>query len=207
MMERLDQLTVLEAVHPDLDWDEHFDRLFQLLPVKEPHPEWEIDSRIGSYSLTRAFRYVLWLKRLNQPREIAVRLKLPSELVDTIEQAVALEGKLESLSAAPASEAAAQLDQLSNQAIFAVYLDLEVPALKGLLSRYLSSWQHVQPRITGEDLKEKGLPPGPRYAEILGALRDAWLDGDVQTARQEKEYLESLLEAEELEPAAEKPGE
>jgi tRNA nucleotidyltransferase (CCA-adding enzyme) len=201
MMARLDQLTVLEAVHPNLDWDDQFDRLFQLLPVKEPHPEWEIDSRIGSYSLTRAFRYVLWLKRLDQPREIAVRLKLPKELVDTIEQALALEGELERLSAAPASEAAAALDQVSNQAIFAVYLDLEVPALKGLLSRYLSSWQHVQPRVTGEDLKEMGLPPGPRYAEILGALRDAWLDGEVQTAQQEREYLDSLLTGEDLEPA------
>ena len=198
MMERLKELTVLKAVHPGLDWDERCEQLFKLLPVKEPHPEWEIGSRIGSYPLSKAFQYVLWLKRLDQPGEIAGRLKLPSELVDTIQQAADLEAELGRLIDLPASEATAELDQISNQAIFAVYLDLEEPSLKGLLSRYLSSWQHVRPRITGEDLKERGLPPGPRYAEILGAIRDAWLDGEVQTARQEKEYLESLLSSEEL---------
>lgn len=193
MMARLQELTILHAVHPALTWDERRADLFERLPAKEPHPEWGIEQQIGSYKLGDALLYVLWLFKMEEPREIAARLKLSRDLQDVIDQSARLEAELGRIAELPASSAAAELDKISNQAIYAVYLDLQEPALKGLLSRYLSSWQHVKPRINGGDLKERGLPPGPRYAEILGKLRDAWLDGEVQTAKQEQDLLENLL--------------
>jgi poly(A) polymerase len=41
--------------------------------------------------------------------------------------------------------------------------------------------EQVRPQrlVTGEDLKEMGLPPGPLYKEILQAVEDAQLDGAI----------------------------
>ena len=37
------------------------------------------------------------------------------------------------------------------------------------------------PLLSGDDLKELGIPAGPRYREILQHLRDAQLNGEIQT--------------------------
>jgi hypothetical protein len=42
-------------------------------------------------------------------------------------------------------------------------------------------------------LKKRGLPPGPRYQQILSRLRDAWLDGEVHTAGEESRLLDELI--------------
>ena len=43
--------------------------------------------------------------------------------------------------------------------------------------------QQVHPPrlVTGDDLKERGLAPGPQYAEILRAVEDAQLDGQLNS--------------------------
>ncbi|MEE8356880.1 MAG: hypothetical protein V3R33_06180, partial [Anaerolineales bacterium] len=70
------------------------------------------------------------------------------------------------------------------------------PKYKGVLSRYLSSWQHVESNITGVDLMKMGLDPGPRYSEILTSIRNAWLDEEISTKKEEKDLLRSLLAGE-----------
>jgi tRNA nucleotidyltransferase (CCA-adding enzyme) len=65
----------------------------------------------------------------------------------------------------------------------------ERPEARALLARYLSEWRFVMPQADGEVLRALGLPPGPAYREILGALRAAWLNGEIQTAEQEREML------------------
>ncbi|MFO7173044.1 MAG: CBS domain-containing protein [Bacillota bacterium] len=45
------------------------------------------------------------------------------------------------------------------------------------VERYWSELRHIRPAITGEDLRQAGLPPGPAYALALGAARAARLDG------------------------------
>jgi tRNA nucleotidyltransferase (CCA-adding enzyme) len=60
------------------------------------------------------------------------------------------------------------------------------------LREYLVHWRNVKPAITGEDLKQRGLPPGPRFAEILHQLRTARLDGEVVSREEEMKLLEKL---------------
>ncbi|MEO6062027.1 MAG: hypothetical protein ABIQ99_08825 [Thermoflexales bacterium] len=58
-----------------------------------------------------------------------------------------------------------------------------------------SVWRHVRPVTTGDDLRARGLRPGPEYARILGRLRDAWLDGEIQSAEDEALLLDRLITA------------
>jgi tRNA nucleotidyltransferase (CCA-adding enzyme) len=45
--------------------------------------------------------------------------------------------------------------------------------------RYLTVWQHIQPLLTGNDLRRLGYTPGPQYRQILDDLLAATLDGEI----------------------------
>ncbi|MGE3805092.1 MAG: CCA tRNA nucleotidyltransferase [Gemmataceae bacterium] len=53
----------------------------------------------------------------------------------------------------------------------------------------------INPRqlITGDDLREMGVPPGPEYKRILDAVREAQLDGTVTTREQALALVRRLL--------------
>jgi len=53
----------------------------------------------------------------------------------------------------------------------------------------------VMPVADGRLLRRLGLPPGPAYRTILTALRAAWLDGQLETAEQERDLLQALVAA------------
>jgi poly(A) polymerase len=45
------------------------------------------------------------------------------------------------------------------------------------------------PLVSGDDLKRLGIPPGPRYRELLEAVRRLQLDGQLQTAVEAHDWL------------------
>jgi poly(A) polymerase len=49
------------------------------------------------------------------------------------------------------------------------------------------------PLLTGDDLKRRGLEPGPDFKRVLDAVREAQLDGTVRTAAEAWELAERLL--------------
>jgi tRNA nucleotidyltransferase (CCA-adding enzyme) len=57
---------------------------------------------------------------------------------------------------------------------------------------YLSSWRHVRPALTGDDLLGMGLPPGPELGKTLSRLRAARLDGRITTRHDELEIVRGL---------------
>ena len=195
MLDRLNELTILQTIHPHLIWNKDLKNLMQTMPYKDTPPEWDIDGDGIGISFEMALCYSLWLANAPVGSDVSERLRLVSGLAGTIRQASELRDKLNDLDGLPASEATAILGRISNLAIYSVYLNEKKPKLKGILSHYLSSWQHVESNITGKHLQEKGLAPGPRYAAILSELRNAWLDGKITTKTGEKGYLKDLLRA------------
>jgi tRNA nucleotidyltransferase (CCA-adding enzyme) len=57
--------------------------------------------------------------------------------------------------------------------------------VKKFISLYFTQLQNVHCLISGEDLKKMGLPPGPRYREILDKVLKARLDNEVTTREDE----------------------
>ena len=62
-----------------------------------------------------------------------------------------------------------------------------------LLRRWSRDDLNPPPLITGEDLKQKGLEPGPLYKRLLDAVREAQLDGTITTREQALEMVDRLL--------------
>jgi tRNA nucleotidyltransferase (CCA-adding enzyme) len=193
MMSRLAELTILPSIHPDLIWNERISSLIESLPAKKPPGEWLSEGDFKDLPLQRSLFYILWLMHSPEESKVGSRLRLVSSLADIIQQAAHLRIKLPDFEGLKPSQITAILDRVPNLAIYAVYLDCDAAALKGILSRYLSSWQHMTTSISGKDLQEAGLAPGPQYAEILTDLRSAWLDGDISSDKEEKALLEELL--------------
>jgi tRNA nucleotidyltransferase (CCA-adding enzyme) len=193
MMDRLAELTILQAIHPSLVWNQDLSDLIGSLPTKKPPREWQIEDEIRDLSLKKSLFYVLWLMHSKENGKAATRLRFVSSLAEVIQAAADLRVKLGKFADLKPSQVTAFLDRVSNLAIYAVYLDCQDAALKGILSRYLSSWQHIQTTTSGNDLQEAGLEPGPRFSEILTELRNAWIDGEISSKKEEKALLEALL--------------
>lgn len=67
----------------------------------------------------------------------------------------------------------------------------EEAAVKGI-SMYLSHLQDIKPSITGADLKQLGLKPGPIFSDIMNQTLMARLDGVVKTREEELEFAKNL---------------
>lgn len=139
--------------------------------------------------------WVLWLAHLppETVRQVRKRLRFPRELAEAAQAAASLRTQARGWLGQAPSAVTRRLDRLPLLAVYAAYLLQHSRQAADLLAQYGRGWRHTHPLTDGVALKARGLQPGPAYSRILDALRDAWLDGVVKTAKQEQALLERLL--------------
>jgi len=81
----------------------------------------------------------------------------------------------------------------SGQSIFLMWVASDSALIRQHLELYHRRLQYVKPEIDGAWLQERGVEPGPIYRQILGALRNARLDGQVESLSEEEALAERLL--------------
>ena len=180
MMLRVVSLGMLEAIHPKIpEFDQDYADYL------------EMDAQLDFPADRRTMGYMLWFMDLSEEDVIllANRLDFTNELTLSVWAAAQLKRSLVHLFGAKPSEWTYAMEKLPPLSIYAVYL---VTRENSLLS-YLSIWRHVRAHTTGDDLKKRGVLPGPRFGEILLRLRSAWLDGEAVSAQEEDELLERLI--------------
>ena len=181
MLKRLDELDLLACIHPVLG---DFGRS-NLATVKSD----------DAVLQNRNSRWLLWLMHLTD-QEIEFlndRLHFTAELLKMLRSAALLETNLPALSGLKPSQVVELLEGYSIKALEVFSIALQDEGQKSILNNYLSDWWGIKPKTTGHDLKKRGIPPGPKYTEILRRLRAAWLDGEVKTEEEEKSLLDSIL--------------
>lgn len=151
----------------------------------------EMDIRLDIPADRRTMGYMLWFMDLSEEDIFLLvnRLDFSNEMSLAVWAAAQLKRGLPHLTGSTPSVWTYALEKLPLLSIYAVYL---ISREDALLS-YISLWRHVKAHTTGDDLKSRGLSPGPRFGEILTRLRAAWLDGEVTDKEQELRLLESLL--------------
>ena len=65
--------------------------------------------------------------------------------------------------------------------------------VKRSISHFFTRLRYIDSSITGKDLKKMGLPPGPIYREILQAVLDAKLNGQLKTRRDEMAFINNYV--------------
>ena len=134
----------------------------------------------------------------NDPAEVAAlgaRFTLRKAERDGLERAARLYAERHALAdeSRPPADIAAALqgaDEATRRALWVVGSE----ALRRQLTRYEEDWRWRRPALTGRDLRRLGLPPGPRYRELLERLQIARWNGEVTSAAEERELLERLVE-------------
>ncbi len=193
MLDRLRQLALLNAVHPALFWDE---AAAQRTPLRRTPPEsfWGDLPLPRTEDLPTVLAYALWWMPLSpeQARAAARRLLFSKRLTEIVVGAAVLWGQREHLRTASPSAFTFACEAHPLTAVYALYLVAD-RSLREHLQRFVRTWRHVRPLLSGHDLRARGLPPGPRYKRLLRALRAARLDGLVHTRADEEAYLERLL--------------
>jgi tRNA nucleotidyltransferase (CCA-adding enzyme) len=187
MITRLEELGLLKAIHVSLT---------------PPSPDFSppTDERLASYPLPgmlppdRTLAWLLWLSPAEPAtiKTLSRRLRFPAALTRLLLAASLLRADLQALADSSPSGWVDRLEDVPEFAVLAVSLSAEGPS-KSALNDYLEKWRHVKPRTTGHDLKQRGLPPGPNYQNILRTLRNAWLDGEINSEKEEIALLEHLL--------------
>ncbi|MFH1632934.1 MAG: CBS domain-containing protein, partial [Chloroflexota bacterium] len=177
MLTRLHELGLLEAIHPDLSWDDWLHSQISNLEPLDPDPAWNLGLDWKEIPLKRALIYTLWLIRLPraQARGVIKRLRLPRALKNPIRAACCLWSDLPDMSEAKPSEITARLEKIPSLAIYAAYRAIDDPGpssrgfygIRAALQAYVTRWRDIAPHTTGHDLQARGLPPGPKFKQIL----------------------------------------
>lgn len=81
---------------------------------------------------------------------------------------------------------------LINHSLESILLTMSVTDSKEvqkLIVRYLTELKDIKPSITGKDLINMGLSPGPRFSKIFKQILHEKLRGNLKTPEEEKEYV------------------
>jgi len=195
MIARLDDLGILKAIHPALPWNESIKSELAALNNLHIDPVWELPKYSDHLDIRQTLSYLLWLGHLPEMtlRSISSRLRFKSDLKKMLLATSKLHQVETTLIDATPSQIVHTLEKMPRITIYASYLATPNEKLQELLWAYIDHWARIAPLTTGNDLRQMGLPPSPAYGHILTALRDAWLDGKIQSAEDEQALLQKLV--------------
>ncbi len=87
------------------------------------------------------------------------------------------------------SEIYRALSSFSNDSLLYLMAISKKNIINKSVSHFVTSLRNIRPLLNGDDLKNLGYTPGEKFKEILSSLRDAQLDGIVNSRRDARQYL------------------
>ena len=192
-LQRLDELGVLQHIHPGLSWQPQMADSFVRLRELADDPIWS--QLLDSESLVFPY-FALWLFPLSLDIQLEAmdRLRVRKTTLDDVKSVARLVDLLGQLppDAAP-SQIASTLQPFRGRVLMVAYAALGDSNAASRIRRFYSEWRLVKTAVTGEDLRAMGLKPGPVFAVILDRLLAARLDGEVTDEIGERELLAQIL--------------
>jgi tRNA nucleotidyltransferase (CCA-adding enzyme) len=194
-LSRLEALGVLAQIHPVLCVDEWLERAFAALRRARDLPAWPALSAYAHDWWELPYFILMTFRSDEDARQkICKRLRVQRRTIDTIELAQRLRRTLPALAQrCRPSEVVRRLDLMNNAALAAGWAAAASETARDQIVHYAAHLRDVRPLTTGDDLKARGLEPGPHFGAILGRLRDAWLDGEISDAGDERALLARLI--------------
>jgi tRNA nucleotidyltransferase (CCA-adding enzyme) len=87
-----------------------------------------------------------------------------------------------------------ELKGLPNEVLFLAMTENNTNIVKKRISNYFEKYKKESLYISGKELKELQVKPGPIYSQILNKLLCAQLDGEVKNKRDEIRFVKNILE-------------
>jgi tRNA nucleotidyltransferase (CCA-adding enzyme) len=183
---RADELGVLKKLHPALaadGWLRDRFRLARRLSLPD-------SPSFGLYLALLAYRL-----SGQECDGLIVGLKLSRPVARIVRDSAALKANIKTLSYPEIrpSYIYRLLHGLSPAAVAAATIAAASPVARQHLEGYRHKLRYVKSVLNGDDLIGMGVPPGPRVREFLERLRDARLNGQVASRRDEEALLREWL--------------
>jgi tRNA nucleotidyltransferase (CCA-adding enzyme) len=202
VLSRLDDLGVLAQIHPPLKCDDWLAEKFRLL--REAHPSLFFQKSLepraklasgGNRPSPLAYLALLAFRLTAEETESLIkRLKLRSGDAKILRDVSKLKTLLPRLEERlPPSAIYHLLERYSPQALSILWVATDSKQAREKIELYYRDLRYIEPEINGEHLKRMGLEPGPIFGEILRALLDARLDGNVSTLEEEEALVKWLI--------------
>ncbi|MCY3978011.1 MAG: hypothetical protein OXG23_07915 [Chloroflexi bacterium] len=189
---RLQKMGALAKIHPAFRVSSQLPELLERCnELRPPWPSNDINRQ--------ALRWIALFTEIDadEARSVCERLALRNKLTHSIVASARLAeriSRLEDRSLRP-SQVTKILDDFADTSLQAAWLlSVERPYAQDLIAAYATEWRQRRATTTGNDLKARGIAPGPHYRRILDRLRFAWIDGDARSVEEERQLLQKLLE-------------
>ncbi len=198
VLSRLDGLRVLAQIHSRLTCTEEMCACFDRLRQEMASGKWAVDPEEGGRPAP-ALYLALFTYQLSRSEleAFAAHLKIFRNDLSLLRQVLDLRENEPKLAQPKISnrEIYGLLRFSSASARLIHWLCTDSERVRGRLRLYETELRFVEPVVDGEYLKELGLKPSPLFSRLLGAVRDARLDGEIHTEEEEKALVGSLLES------------
>ncbi|MGD9028223.1 MAG: CBS domain-containing protein [Anaerolineae bacterium] len=188
---RLDALSALSRIHPDVRCNHWLKARYRTLREDLDPEVWGLNSEDVVFAHLALLAYQLEEADL---RVLSQRLKLRRDDEEDLLLVRDLRRRLPELAGLNPPSAVYRLLRPYPARVLAVnWVAREQEAVRQRLFSYQVKGRFVEPELTGDDLKAVGLEPGPLFGELLNALRDARLNGEVATRQDEMLLVETIL--------------
>jgi len=195
-IKRLDEYDLLNVAHPSIELNNHMISLLSsvkkvlswhdLLFLEEPYMKWAV--------------YFLALTRYCDKKtadEICMRIELApryktifcKERFEADRSMLWMERNLP----AKNSTIYKQLAVFRIELILYMMAATKNKTVKRSISNYVTQLRHIHTSVKGKDLKKMGIEPGPIYREILQAVLDAKLNGQLKTRNDELDFVKEYV--------------
>jgi len=188
---RLAELGVLERIHPGLRCDKWLTSRYRILREDLDREGWGLESREEPF-----VHFALLAYRLERGElaELCKRLRIARDVMDDLLLVCSLRQDVAPLGRARRPSTVYRLlVPYSRRVLVVGWVATSRKRARDNLLTYQTDWRLVQTELSGDDLKALGLKPGPLFGKLLGALRDARLDGKVSSRDDEEALLRRLL--------------
>jgi tRNA nucleotidyltransferase (CCA-adding enzyme) len=188
-LRRLDEWAILPHIDAALSLSP--DRLALLARVAGARGELaETDAEVSGRAWPVYLAALLYGLEADAIRRIAGRLALSPRLTQELIEGIAAAGR--------ACERLCKEGTLQPSEVVAALRTLPLEMIPLLLARcpegevpryvrsYLTTWRHIRPSLTGDDLKRLGVPQGPHIGRLLADVLAAKLDGEAPTREAEE---------------------
>lgn len=183
---RAGELGVLAALHPSLKGDRGLkEKFLKARKLSSPlPPSFDLYLALLAYPLTA-----------EEIEQLISRLNLPKLSAKSLRDTIAVKSRMRSLSTPGVSPGAIYklLRDFFPSALEANLLATQSAVASQAIHLFLNKLKDIQLSLTGDDLIEMGIPPGPRIKEILELLHQAKLNGKIATRHDEEEVVKGWL--------------
>ncbi len=189
---RMDDLGILQAIHPSLVFDEKTREVFR--QVEKIHTWFQylyLDEHpdiAGIY-----LDAVMFLRSKKDRKDILKVFHVQPHLEKSLEEGWAQIASTQRALARPGEHKPSWItrflsDMRTEDLILIMALTKREPTARAI-SLYLSRLRFIQSEIDGNILKEMGYESGPLFGKIMQAAQDARVDGKVNTLQEEKDWI------------------